>query len=314
MKYPVDIEAGDAFVENLKKKAPAIGGFNGAFKIPDIEDYDEPVLISGTDGVGTKINICKIFQDWTTIGQDLVAMCVNDVICSGAKPLYFLDYISTGKLDQDILDQIMQGILKGCEIAEMDLIGGETAEHPKAGPPHGSSWDIDLAGFCTGVVEDYNHITGVGIKPGDKIIGIESSGLHSNGYSLINEMLWRQKIVYRDMPELLTPTTIYAPVVKHLLEELGCIFGMAHITGGGIPGNISRCMPEGITAHIDYNSWPMPELFKKIMLAGEIPEEEMKKVFNLGIGFCVVVPDWAEDDTLMHITPYHDCWTIGETK
>ena len=307
MKYPVDIEAGDAFVENLKKKAPAIGGFNGAFKIPDFEDYEEPVLISGTDGVGTKINICQVANDWSTIGIDLVAMCVNDVICSGAKPLYFLDYISTGKIDQDILSQIMQGILKGCEIAEMELLGGETAEHPGAR-------DIDLAGFCTGVVEDYNHITGVGIKPGDKIIGIESSGLHSNGYSMINDMLFRHKIFFKDMPELLTPTTIYTPVVKHLLEEMGCIFGMAHITGGGIPGNISRCMPKGITAHIDYNSWTLPKIFSTIMCAGEIPEEEMKRVFNLGIGFCIVVPEWAEDDALMNITPYHDCWTIGETK
>ena len=238
-------------------------------------------------------------------------MCVNDVICSGAKPLYFLDYISTGKIDQDILGQIMQGILKGCEIADMQLLGGETAEHPKAGGK-GSSWDMDLAGFCTGVVEDYNHITGVGIKEGDKIIGLESSGLHCNGYSLINDMLWRQKIYYRDMPELLTPTTIYAPVVKHLLEEMGCIFGMAHITGGGIPENLPRCFPEGLKPNVDYNSWKTPEIFTKIMCAGEILEDEMKRVFNLGIGFCLIVPEWAEDDTLMHITPYHDCWTIGE--
>ena len=311
MKYPVDIEAGDVFVENLKKKAPAIGGFNGAFKIPDLEDYDEPVLISGADGVGTKINIAKIANDYTTIGEDLVAMCVNDVICSDAKPLYFLDYISTGKIDQDILGQLMQGILKGCEISDMELLGGETAEHGR--PLGGSKFDLDLAGFCTGVVEDYNHITGVGIKKGDKIIGIESSGLHSNGYSLINDMLWRHKIFYKEMPELLTPTTIYAPVVKELMEGMP-VFGMAHITGGGIPGNISRCMPEGITAHIDYNSWKMPEIFSKIMCAGEIEEEEMKKVFNLGIGFCVIVPSWAEDDVLMTIAPYHECWVIGETK
>ena len=311
MKYPVDIEAGDAFVEKIKKKAPAIGGFNGAFKIPDFEDYDEPVLISGTDGVGTKINIARIANDYTTIGEDLVAMCVNDVICSGAKPLYFLDYISTGKIDQDILGQLMQGILKGCEISDMELLGVETAEHGR--PLGGSKFDLDLAGFCTGVVEDYNHITGVGIKKGDKIIGIESSGLHSNGYSLINDMLWRHKIFYKEMPELLTPTTIYAPVVKELMEGMP-VFGMAHITGGGIPGNISRCMPEGITAHIDYNSWKMPEIFSKIMCAGEIEEEEMKKVFNLGIGFCVIVPSWAEDDVLMTIAPYHECWVIGETK
>ena len=314
MKYSVDIEAGDAFVENLKKKAPAIGGFNGAFKIPNIEDYEEPVLVSGADGVGTKINIARIANDYTTIGEDLVAMCVNDVICSGAKPLYFLDYISTGKIDQDILSQIMQGILKGCEIAEMELLGGETAEHPKAGG-RGSAMDIDLAGFCTGVVEDYNHITGVGIKPGDKIIGIESSGVHSNGFSLINDMLWRQKIFFKDMPELLTPTTIYAPVVKHLLEEMGCIFGMAHITGGGIPENLPRCLPQGVVADVDYNSWKLPPIFSKVMCSGEIVEEEMKKVFNLGIGYCLVVPSDTIDDTQSIIDEHGlKSWVIGEVK
>ena len=304
----VDIEAGNAFVENLKKKAPSIGGFNGAF---ELFDYEEPVLVSGTDGVGTKINIAKIFNDYTTIGIDLVAMCVNDVICSGAKPLYFLDYISTGKIDQDILGQVMQGILKGCEIADMQLLGGETAEHPKAGGK-GSSLDMDLAGFCTGVVENYNHITGVGIKEGDKIIGLESSGLHCNGYSLINDMLWRQKIYYKEMPELLTPTTIYAPVVKHLMEEMGCIFGMSHITGGGLPENLPRCFPEGLKPKVDYNSWRMPQIFSKIMCAGEILEDEMKKVFNLGIGFCIIVPEWAEEDALKVIASHHNCWTIGE--
>ena len=301
MKYSVDIEAGNAFVKNLKKKAPAIGGFNGAF---ELMDYEEPVLVSGTDGVGTKINIAGIANDYTTIGEDLVAMCVNDVICSGAKPLYFLDYVSTKKIDDNVAD-IMVGILKGCEIADMQLLGGETAEHPR-------QTGYDLAGFCTGVVESYDMITGVGIKAGDKIIGLESSGLHSNGYCLINDMLWRQKIYYRDMPELLTPTTIYAPVVKHLMEEMGCIFGMAHITGGGIPGNLPRCFPEGLKPKVDYNSWEMPEIFSKIMCAGEILEDEMKRVFNLGIGFCMIVPEWAEDDALMLITPYHDCWTIGE--
>ena len=309
MKYPVDIEAGDVFVENLKKKAPAIGGFNGAFKIPDLEDYDEPVLISGADGVGTKINIAKIANDYTTIGEDLVAMCVNDVICSGATPLYFLDYISIGKIDQDILGQIMQGILKGCEISDMPLIGGETAEHGK--PLGGSKLDLDLAGFCTGMVSERELVDGKLIKPGDKIIGIESSGLHSNGYSLINDMLWRHKIYYKETPELLTPTTIYAPVVKKLMET-ETILGMAHITGGGIPENLPRCLPEGLTAKVDYTSWKMPEIFTKIMCAGEILEEEMKKVFNLGIGFCVVVAPEDVDEVQMLITPYHECWTIGE--
>ena len=306
MKYPVDIEAGNAFVERLKEKAPTIGGFSGAFKGPS--GYEKPVLISGTDGVGTKINLCQIYDDWSTIGQDLVAMCVNDVITCGAKPLYFLDYISTGKLDQDILDQIMQGILKGCDTSEIDLIGGETAEHPKAGPPHGSSWDIDLAGFCTGIVEENEIVDGTIIRPGDKVIGIESSGLHSNGYSLINEMLWRQKIYYRDMPELLTPTTIYAPLIKELMEEYP-ILGMAHITGGGIPENLPRCLPEGMTVDVDYNAWPLPKIFQKIMLAGEIPEEEMKKTFNMGIGFCVIVPSDVDIDT-----GNLRSWVIGKTK
>ena len=308
MKYSVDIEGGNAFVEKIKKKAPNIGGFNGMMRIP--KGYANPVLISGTDGVGTKINIAKIARDYTTIGEDLVAMCVNDVICSGAKPLYFLDYISTGKIDQDILGQVMQGILKGCEIADMQLLGGETAEHPLPGPPYGSPTEIDLAGFCTGIIEEDDLITGSGIKSGDVVIGMESSGVHSNGYSLINDMIWRQKIYLREMPELLTPTTIYAPVVKELMKTMP-IMGMAHITGGGIPENLPRCLPEGLKLDIDYNAWPVPEVFTKIMMAGEVSEEEMKRVFNLGIGFCVIVPPWAEDDVKMTIIPYHDCWTIG---
>ena len=315
MKYPVDIEAGNAFVDRLKLKAPSIGGFNGMMRIP--KGYANPIFISGTDGVGTKINMCRIFNDYTTIGEDLVAMCVNDVICSGAKPLYFLDYISTGKIDQDILGQIMQGILKGCERAGMELLGGETAEHPKAGPPYGQADDIDLAGFCTGIVEENKLIDGRNIYPGDTIIGIESSGLHSNGYSLINEMLFKQKIYYRDNPELLTPTIIYAPVIEKLLREVP-VLGMAHITGGGIPENLPRCLPDGMTVEIDYNSWPLPEIFKKIMLAGEIEENEMKKVFNLGLGYCLVVP--AEriggriKDTIDIINGYGlKAWVIGQT-
>jgi phosphoribosylformylglycinamidine cyclo-ligase len=230
-------------------------------------------------------------------------MCVNDVICSGAKPLYFLDYISLPKITYK-LDQVMEGIVKGCELADVELIGGETAEHRR-------QTEYDLAGFCTGIVEENEIIDGRIIKSGDKIIGIESSGLHSNGYSLINDMLWRHKIFYKDMPELLTPTTIYAPVVKELLETQP-ILGMAHITGGGIPENLPRCIPEGLKPMVDYNSWPLPDIFQKIMLAGEIVEDEMKRVFNLGIGFCLVVPPEVEDEVRMLITPYHECWTIGE--
>ncbi len=304
----VDIEAGNAFVQRLKEKAPSIGGFGGMFKVP--RGYEEPILVSGADGVGTKINICQVSGIWSTIGIDLVAMCVNDIITCGAKPLYFLDYISTKKLD-DKLDPIMEGIIKGCEIADVELIGGETAEHGRF------ARDIDLAGFCTGIVEANEIVDGSLIKEGDKIIGIESSGLHSNGYSLINDMLWRHKISYgnsyfdKGTPELLTPTKIYVPLVMNLLEEFP-ILGMAHITGGGIPENLPRCLPKGLVADVDYNSWPMPELFTKIMLAGEIPEEEMKRVFNLGIEYCLVVPEEVVVDVQLRIEGHgYESWVIG---
>ena len=290
MKYSVDIEAGKEFVfkiQNKVSKSHQIGKFAASFKVP-LKDYEKPMLVSGADGVGTKINICRLANDYTTIGIDLVAMCVNDVICNGAKPLYFLDYISTQKID-DNLDQILDGIVKGCEIAGIELIGGETAEHYR-------QTEYDLAGFCTGIVEENEILDGRLIKKGDKVIGFPSSGLHSNGYSLINDMLFRQKIFYRDMPELLTPTTIYAPLIARLKEEIP-ILGMAHITGGGIPENLPRCLAcEDVELSIDvnYNAWTLPDIFKKIMLAGEIAEEEMKKTFNMGIGFCIVVPPDVE--------------------
>ena len=294
MKYTVDIEAGNAFAKSIPI---ASHGFGGAFRVPS--GYEKPVLISGTDGVGTKLNICQIARDYTTIGIDLVAMCVNDVICSGAKPLYFLDYISTQKIDQN-LGQIMEGIIKGCGIAEIELIGGETAEHFR-------QKDYDLAGFCTGIVEEGEILDGRMIKKGDKIIGFASSGLHSNGYTLINDMLWRHKIFWKDTPELLTPTTIYSPMIQRLLDEVP-ILGMAHITGGGIPENLPRCLPDGLTAHVDYNSWPLPEIFSKVQLAGEILEEDMKTTFNCGIGFCIIVPPDVTIDTEI------ESWEIGEVR
>jgi len=294
MKYTVDIEAGNAFAKSIPI---ASHGFGGAFRVPS--GYEKPVLISGTDGVGTKLNIARVASDYTTIGIDLVAMCVNDVICSGAKPLYFLDYISTKKIDGN-LDQIMEGILKGCEIAEIELIGGETAEHFRQN-------EYDLAGFCTGIVEEGEILDGRMIKKGDKIIGFASSGLHSNGYTLINDMLWRHKIFWKDTPELLTPTTIYSPMIQRLLDEVP-ILGMAHITGGGIPENLPRCLPDGLTAHVDYNSWPLPKIFSKVQLAGEILEEDMKTTFNCGIGFCIIVPPDVTIDTEI------ESWEIGEVR
>ena len=300
----VDIEKGRAIVEHLKLMAPSIGGFNGMMEVPS--GYEKPVLVSGADGVGTKINICRIAFDYSTIGQDLVAMCVNDVICSGAKPLYFLDYISTKTIDANVAE-IMVGIVKGCEIAGMELLGGETAEHFRTN-------DYDLAGFCTGIVEKNEIVDGSNIRAGDVVIGIESSGLHSNGYTLVNDMLWRNHIYYKEMPELLVPTTIYAPLIQHLLDEVP-ILGMAHITGGGLPENLPRCLPRGLTVDVDYSAWERPELFTKIQQAGDIAEEEMRNVFNMGIGFCLVVPPEVVEltKTLIADTPFGmRSWVIGE--
>ncbi len=297
----VDIEKGKAFVEHLKIMAPNIGGFNGTMEIP--YGYEQPVLVSGADGVGTKINIARVAWDYSTIGIDLVAMCVNDVICSGAKPLYFLDYISTKTIDSDVSD-IVHGIVRGCEIAGMELLGGETAEHYRA-------TDYDLAGFCTGIVEKNEIVDGSNIRPGDVVIGIESSGLHSNGYTLVNDMIWRHKIFYKEMPELLTPTTIYAPLIQQLLDEVP-ILGMSHITGGGLPENLPRCLPAGLTVDIDYSAWERPELFNKIQKAGDIAEGEMRNVFNLGIGFCLVVPPEvvAETQSLINMKS----WVLGNVR
>ena len=280
MRYPVDIDKGNEFAKSI----PGVGGFSGTFPLPDGQ-----LLVSGADGVGTKINIAAVAGDYTTIGIDLVAMCVNDVICCGAKPLYFLDYISTQKIDANVAD-IMVGIYKGCEIAGVKLLGGETAEHYR-------QREYDLAGFCTGIVSEDDIITGVGIKKGDSIVGVKSSGLHSNGFSLINDMLWRHELIYKEHPEILTPTHIYAPMVSKLREDGVGIFGMAHITGGGLQENIDRVIPEGLHAHIDWSSWKRPEIFNVIQrgaasnpLTEDISEEELKRVFNCGIGFALVTP------------------------
>jgi len=302
----VDIIKGRSFVEYIKALAPNIGGFSGMMEISP--GYEQPVLVSGADGVGTKINICRIARDYTTIGQDLVAMCVNDVICSGAKPLYFLDYISTKSLDDNVND-IVRGVATGCAMAGMELLGGETAEHYRA-------TDYDLAGFCTGIVEKNDIVDGSNIRAGDVVIGIESSGLHSNGYTLINDMLWKNKIFYKEMPELLRPTTIYARLIQYLLDEVP-ILGMAHITGGGLPENLPRCIPKGLGVDFNYDAWERPELFNKIQKAGDIAEEEMRNVFNLGIGFCLVVPQEVATLTqnLIADTPFGmRSWIIGSIK
>ena len=297
----VDIDAGNKFAKSIPITSH---GFGGMFQVPS--GYEEPILVSGTDGVGTKIDIAQAANDYTTIGIDLVAMCVNDIITCGAKPLYFLDYISTQKLDDKIPD-IMTGIIKGCEIAGMDLLGGETAEHPQY------QMKIDLAGFCTGIVEKKKVIDGRYIRPTDKVIGLESSGIHSNGYSIVNYLARRLKLNYCNHPELLTPTTIYAPVVKELLDEFDDIYGMAHITGGGIPENLPRCLPEGLRVDVDWNSWRVPEIFLEIQRQGNIDELEMRRVFNLGIGYCIIVPDNIKYYVMDLIREFGiNCSEIGE--
>ena len=295
--------------------------------------YEKPVLVSGTDGVGTKIHVAELEATGNPsvmngIGIDLVAMCVNDIITCGAKPLYFLDYICTSdiKLHKDLVKHLVDGIAEGCKISGCSLLGGETAEHPQrlaTVPPI-----RDVSGFCTGIVEENAIIDGSLIRNGDVIIGIESSGLHSNGYSLIRELLFKHKIFlnggYDDAwgggktkdpsptPELLNPTIIYAPVVKHLIDEVP-ILGMAHITGGGIPENLPRCIPSKYNVKVDYNSWPMPELFSKIMLTGEIPPEDMINTFNMGIGYCLIVPEDVVKDTQDIISKHNlKSWVIGE--
>ena len=320
----VDIEAGRSFVDQIKDTVKSthrpevmggFGGFNGMIKIPS--GYEKPILVSGADGVGTKVHVAELNATGDPsvmrgIGIDLVAMCVNDVITCGAEPLYFLDYICTSdiKLHGELVTELVNGIAEGCKLSKCSLLGGETAEHPR----RSSMVDPikDLAGFCTGVVEETQIIDGSLIRESDVVIGIESSGLHSNGFSLIRDMLWRHKIFLKEMPELLNPTTIYAPVITSLIKDFP-IMGMAHITGGGIPGNLPRCIPDGLEARVNYDSWKMPEVFSKIMLAGEIPPEEMKNVFNLGIGYCLVVPENVATDVQLRIHGHGlQSWVIGD--
>ena len=314
----VDIDAGNEFVRQIKTHVKSthrpevmggFGGFNGMMRIP--AGYESPILVSGTDGVGTKGKLASLYNRSFDIGIDLVAMCVNDIITCGAEPLYFLDYISTSKVkDNQKLFNIVGGIAKGCSQAGCALLGGETAEHPQdlATKP-----DYDLAGFCTGVVEESKIIDGKLINPGDKIIGIESNGVHANGFSLIRYLTFRHQIKVSDYPELLDPTTIYASLVKDLIKDLP-ILGMAHITGGGLPENLPRCLPRsGLGIKIDYSSWKRPDIFKVIQDKGNVSEEEMRRVFNLGIGYCVIVPPKVEVDTQLRITGHgYKSWTIGE--
>ena len=298
----VDMEAGDALVERIKPFAKrtmrpevmgGLGGFGALFELS--KKYKEPVLVSGTDGVGTKLKLAFHLNKHDTVGQDLVAMSVNDILVQGAEPLFFLDYFGCGRLDIDTAADVIKGIAQGCEYAGCTLIGGETAEMPSMYP----DGEYDLAGFAVGAVEKSQLITGQDIVPGDVVLGLASNGAHSNGYSLI------RKIIERANPDMdadfhgrpfrdavMAPTRIYVKPLLALMqtETSGVkVKGMAHITGGGLTENIPRVLPENVTAIIDRNSWTLPPLFQWLQEKGNVADDEMHRVFNCGIGMVVIV-------------------------
>lgn len=300
----VSIEAGDEAVQRIKDKVRStfrpevigdIGGFGGLFAFAN-HRYKHPVLVSSTDGVGTKALIAQAAGSFETIGIDLVAMCVDDLVCQGAEPLFFLDYIAVGKLDPDHIEQLVEGVAEGCRQAGCALIGGEMAEHPGAMEPG----EFDLVGFSVGVAERDLLITGEHVQAGDVLIGLPSPGIRSNGYSLARHVLLDKAQLPLDGPayegahhtladELLVPSVIYAPAVLALLRQVD-VHAVAHVTGGGLAGNLSRVLPKGVDATVDPRSWEEPRIFGEIRRLGDIDQDEMRKVFNLGIGMVVVVP------------------------
>jgi phosphoribosylformylglycinamidine cyclo-ligase len=304
----VDIDEGDALVDDIKKIVKStrrpevlagVGGFGALVGLP--RKYKKPVLVSGTDGVGTKLKLGIETGRVQGLGQDLVAMCVNDVLVSGAEPLFFLDYYATGRLDKKTAGQVIKGIAQGCKLAGCALVGGETAEMPgmyKEG-------DFDLAGFCVAVAEQSKLIDGSKIKTGDVLIGLPSSGPHSNGYSLVRKIVEVAKAGL-DTPfgkgtladALLEPTTIYVKPVLKLLEQGIAVRGMSHITGGGIVGNLPRCFGKGIAAVVDTSSWKRPAIFDWLQDKGGVEQDEMWRVFNCGVGFILVVPRLQADKAL----------------
>jgi phosphoribosylformylglycinamidine cyclo-ligase len=277
----VNLEKAAGWVKRLKGIAPAIGGFGGIYPLGDDD------LVASTDGVGTKLKLAFTLNRHDTIGIDLVAMNVNDILTTGAKPLFFLDYIATASLDPEKMEQVVTGIAKGCEEASCALIGGETAQMPSMY----KEGEYDLAGFAVGIVKRKNRIDGSGIQKGDLLVGLPSSGVHSNGYSLIHSFIkdLEEKIGGKTVGEmLLAPTRIYVREVHALMERFQ-IKGMAHITGGAFLKNIPRVLPKGLTARIDEGSWPIPEIFRFLQERGGITSAEMRRVFNRGIGFVLIL-------------------------
>jgi phosphoribosylformylglycinamidine cyclo-ligase len=319
----VDMDEGDRLVELIKPFArptlrpevlAGIGGFGGLFAL-DVKKYREPVLVSGTDGVGTKLKVAFAADRHDTIGQDLVAMCVNDVAVVGAEPLFFLDYFATGKLDAERGAAVVKGIAEGCRLAGCALIGGETAELPG----FYAAGEYDLAGFAVGCVERSRVVDGRAVAPGDVVIGIASTGLHSNGYSLARKALERHPLDGRLdglggrtlADALLEPTRIYAKDVLALLEKVR-VKAFAHVTGGGLPGNVPRTLPEGTRAVLDERRWPRPAIFDVVEREGGVPRDEMYRTFNMGLGLVAVVA--PADEAAAHAVLRErglGAWTVG---
>lgn len=316
----VDIDKGNAFVEEIKDIVASthqrgvlggIGGFSSHIAI-DTTKYNKPVIVNSTDGVGTKLAVAHMCNKHDTIGIDLVAMCVNDLVVGGATPLCFLDYFAVGKLDIDIAKQVVQGIAEGCRQALCSLVGGETAEMPGLY----QNDDYDLAGFVTGIVDRDSIIDGSDIRSGDKIIGLSSSGLHSNGYSLVRKICfsdnsfdvgeYQSELGCSLGDELLRPTRIYVQSVLNVLKNFP-VNGMVHNTGGGFVDNIPRILPKGCKAVLDSSAWKVPPIFPFLMKHGQIPEEEMYRTFNMGIGLLVIVSEAKAEDIRHHFE------ALGET-
>jgi len=322
----VDIEKADAFVQMIRPMVEStfrpevltkIGGFAGCLSL-NLERYKKPVLVSSTDGVGTKLKIAFLMDRHDTVGIDLVAMCVNDIIVCGAKPLFLLDYFATSKLDPQKASKVIEGIVKGCLEAECSLIGGETAEMPG----FYQEGEYDLAGFVVGIVEDSQLIDGSDVTVGDKLIGLASSGLHSNGYSLVRKILLEhhRMDLYQRMDELggilgeelLRPTKIYVKPVLNLIRDFH-VSGIAHITGGGITGNLPRVIPKGCKAIIHRGTWEVPPIFNLLKERGEISEEEMLRTFNNGIGMILIVKHKEAEEILSRLHSMGEkAFLIGE--
>ena len=324
----VDIDEGERFVRLISpfvrktfrhEVITDIGSFNALFNL-NVKKYKKPVLVSGTDGVGTKLKIAFMMNRHDTVGIDLVAMCVNDILTSGAEPLFFLDYFATGRLNSKKATEVIKGIVKGCKEAGCSLIGGETAEMPG----FYSEGEYDLSGFAVGVVNREKIIDGSKIKEGDAIIGIVSNGLHSNGYSLVRKVFLDSKKMKIDAyipdlgttlgEELLKPTKIYVKAFMALKEKIK-IKGMAHITGGGITGNLPRILPKGICANIKAVTWPVHPIFRLIKEMGNVPDEDMKKTFNMGIGYVIVLTANKAKDTISILNKSgYNAFIIGSTE